>query len=373
MNDKQSDADNAANQPDDQASNTSVYQYLLYGLSIPERTLRGTSAVVGGAIRESTILLLPQAFRSSQSYRALVEQMLDFMVQDVGGVELGADQEKDEQMEAFVARKTVGSFIEMAGIAALHVSPMLVLAVVSDVAYGSSAYLDELGNELKNQGVIEPDSTIDNATDLLEAVSAAAGTAAEAFDTPPLSVDGVRKTIEETRSAVAKVDPTELMPQKELDRIWTEMHTAADEANVSVMDVSAAMSMVTLRRIGDVGRGVLSGAVVAGNMFDRHIFDHYEAALTDISEKGFYVTVSEASRPYIDAVWQNFSSDKETVTEELVSGRLIGKAWRGIRSWLGGDEEGETGSDGAGETGSDGAGETGSDGAGETGSKGDGE
>ena len=36
----------------------SVLDYLLYGASLPERALRGTSAVVAGTLRESANLLL---------------------------------------------------------------------------------------------------------------------------------------------------------------------------------------------------------------------------------------------------------------------------------------------------------------------------
>ena len=66
------DSPNASTQKSDDAREnisvpepSSVTEYLLYGLSLPERTLRSTSAVVGGALRESTGLLVPQAFRSS--------------------------------------------------------------------------------------------------------------------------------------------------------------------------------------------------------------------------------------------------------------------------------------------------------------------
>ena len=67
-------------------SEISVKDHLIYGLSLPERTLRSTSAVVAGTLRESAEMLVPQAFRSSTSYRTLIEQTLTFMAQDVGGV-----------------------------------------------------------------------------------------------------------------------------------------------------------------------------------------------------------------------------------------------------------------------------------------------
>jgi len=40
-----------------------VYKYLMYGLSLPERTVRSSAAMIGGVINESATLLVPQAFR----------------------------------------------------------------------------------------------------------------------------------------------------------------------------------------------------------------------------------------------------------------------------------------------------------------------
>ena len=70
-------------------------------------------------------------------------------------------------------------------------------------------------------------------------------------------------------------------------------------------------------------------------LFDRHVVDHYRTALGDIRKNGFYATLAESSGPYIEAVWTNFSSDKPTITEDILSGKLIGKAAQGIGRWLG--------------------------------------
>ena len=43
------------------------------------------------------------------------------------------------------------------------------------------------------------------------------------------------------------------------------------------------------------------------------------------------------SSPYLEAVWDNFD-DRETWTEELVTGRLFGKAWEGVRGWWSGSD-----------------------------------
>jgi hypothetical protein len=314
-----------------------VYKHLLYGLSVPERALRSGVSLVGGTIRESASLLVPHAFQDSKTYTLVVRQTLDFLVRDIGGVELAKCDPgaPGAAVENFVARKTVGNFIEMANLATIHLSPMLVLAVVSDVAYGSTAYLKEFAAELKHQGLIDDDSSIQHAQDLLTAVSRASSVTASAFDTPPLSIDGLRDTINQTTEAVKQIEPAKLIPQAELDRMWKEMHTLATRENVSVWQLSGAMTLYALGKLGVAARGALSTVRVAGLLVDRHILDHYRGAIADISQKGFYCTVSEASTPYVEAVWRNFAASKPTVTEEILSGRLVGKTYSSVRRWLG--------------------------------------
>lgn len=310
---------------------SAVRKYLLYTLSIPERTLRSGVGLLGGALRESTALLVPQSFQSSKTYEVLMRQMLDFVIQDVGGVE--AEKKPDQpDVENFVARKAVGNFIDLAGLATLHMSPILLLAVVSDVAYGSKKYLQELSVELKRRKVIDENSTIDHVDDLFDAVAAASGRMASTFNTPPLSVEGLRKTIDDTREAVRAIDPTAIVPQAELERLWTEMNDLATRENVGLFEVSSAVTLSALDKIGSLGKGALSTVVVAGKLFDRHVLDHYHEALRKIHVRGIYATVAESSRPYISAVWRNFSLQRPTLTEEIITGRLLKRAYRAVRA-----------------------------------------
>lgn len=320
-------------------SYASVLKYMTYSLSVPERALRSSASLVGGAVRETATLLVPQAFQSSKTYTVMVQQMLDFVVEDIGGVERKATDEESTVVENFVARKTVGNFVEMAGLATMHVSPLTVLAVLSDVAYGSQTFLREWGEELKQQGIIDEHSTINHVDDLLASVAAASSTTATAFDTPPLSVDGLRQTIEETRRSVAGIDPTKVIPQAELERMWREMHTLATREGVTLVELSTTMTLHSLGRVGKLGSGALSGVRVAGSIFDQHVIDHYRTALGDINRDGVYATLALSSAPYIGAVWQNFSSQKTTVTQDLLNGKLVGRTWSGVRRWMGISDE----------------------------------
>lgn len=319
----------------------SISKYLMYGLSLPERTVRSTTAAVSGAVNESAEMLLPGAFRSSKSYSLLVKQTLDFLAHDVGGVERGeAIKDQNVDVEGYVARQTVGGFVDLAARPLLHVSPMTVLAIVSDIAYGSQSYLNELTTELKSQGIIDENSSIDHAADLLAAINQTSSKAADAMGAPPLSIEGLAKTIEEV-TAAANTDVGSVIPQAEVERLWKEMHDVATEQGRDVFEISSAMSMFAMNKVGTLGQGALSTIMVAGNMFERHILDHYWQGLEEIGEKGFYSVLAESSEPYVEAMWKNFSSEKETLTEDILSGKMLGRTMDKIGGWFssGGDKK----------------------------------
>ena len=323
-----------------------VYKYLMFGISLPERTIRSTAAVVSGAISESASLLVPQAFQDSKTYTTFVKQMLDVVAEDVGGVKRPAVDETnggecDPEVEDYVARKAVSSFVDLAGMATLHVSPLTVLAIVSDVAYGSQTYLTELADELKKEGVIAEDSTISNTAELLEAIGTASSETADALDMPPLSVEGLKETIQQTRDSVAKIDPTKLIPQSEIDAMWGDMQSIAEKEHVNVFSVSSAITMYTLENVETVTKGALTTIRVTGNVIDRHVFDHYRQGINEIYEKGLFTMVADSSEPYFDAVYYNFSADRPTITEDIITGKAIEKAWDGVVGWLGGKKESE--------------------------------
>ncbi len=318
----------------EQPTEKSVYDYLTYSLSLPERALRTTSGVLGGVVRESAGLLVPQAFRDSKCYTTLVQQTLDFMCDDIGGVARD-EVDKAGKIEDYVARKTVGNFVEMASLATLHASPMLLLAVVSDVAYGSQTYLKEFADELRREGLIDEHSTIDHAGDLLDALRETTGTAASVFDTPPLSIDGLRESIDATTKSASRMDPTKVLPRAEIDRLWADMQQIASKQDVSLLEVSGAVTLYSLDSIANVGTGALTGMRVAGSLLDRHVIDHYQQALGEIHRRGYYATLAESSGPYIEAVWKNFSTDTPTITGDLLSGKLVGQAAATVGRWLG--------------------------------------
>lgn len=330
--------DIAAGEPSDlvpEAGSTLV-ETLTYGLSLPERTARSASAIVGGLVNETAARLIPTAFRSSRSYTIFVQQALNMMIHDVGGVKNPAAGTAEAE-EAHLAQKAVGGLLDVAGAATLHLSPITVLAVFNDLAYGSGHYLGKLSEELKREGIIDSESSIDHVADLVDALQKTSRKAADSMDAPPISIDGLTTTIAQLQSEISHVDPRKLIPQAEVARLWGEMEDTASKANVGLWAVSTTMTMYAMNRVSLTSRGALSSITVAGNLLDEHIVSHYAGALNEIATNGLYATLSEASSPYLEAVWDNFD-DRETWTEELVTGRLFGKAWEGVRGWWSGSD-----------------------------------
>jgi len=319
-------------QPDGMASQ--LANYLLYTVSLPERTVRTTIGMAAGVAKEAANALVPQAFHDSKSYGLLVHNALRFLTEDIGGVE--GESKRDNSAEEYLARKTVGNFVDLAGLATLHVSPMWFMAIVSDVAYGSKAYVLELAKELEAQGLIDDTSTIHHIDDVLEAVQDASGETASLFDTPPLSVDQLKDSVEKTRRAIGSADYSRVLPQSELTQYWDEMRAISEKENVSLLGVSGALTMHTLGKVSTVSHGAITSVQVVGGLFSRHVVGHYVESLKALSERGIYETLNDVSEPYVNAVWSNFARDKSTWTEEIVSGRAVTKAYDAVADWMGG-------------------------------------
>jgi len=315
----------------------SAGRYLFYGLSLPERAVRSSIGLAAGAARETAQFLVPRAFQDSRTYGIVIRNSLNFLASDVGGVAPDPDGEQPA-IEGYLARKAVGNFVDLAGWATLSCSPIWLMAVVSDVAYGARAYTRELATELKQKGLIDEKSTINSIDDLLGAIQGATGEAAGLFDTPPLSVNDLRATLEATRAALDGADITSVIPESELETLWGEMKQVAGEENVGLLGVSGAVTMLTLQKVGTVGQGALTGVQVVGGLLNRQVISHYTESIVTIREHGFYRSLRDTSEPYIEAVWSNFSIDRETWTEAVFNGRAIGWGFSKVTGWLQGNK-----------------------------------
>jgi hypothetical protein len=344
------------------ASAETMFNKLIFGLSLPERLVRSAVGLTAGTAREIAEFVVPQAFQDSKTYEVMIRNSLGFLVSGVGTVSSDAGKAdapdaadsgevKSEQggntaasghpdpgqpnPGRYIAKKAASNFIDIAGLATLHISPLWILAIVSDAAYGTKSYLNELAQELKDRGLIDETSTIHKVEDLMDAVRQASGTAASTFDQPPLSLDELQMSIEQTRLALLNVDPTDLIPEAEIASMWTEMREVAAQEQISLLGVSAAVAMQTMEAVRDVSEGTITGLLVAGKIVNRNIFGHYARALSGIRENGIWESVRKTYQPYVNMAWSNFMSSRRSWTEQVLDPGHITRAWTKLKGWFG--------------------------------------
>jgi hypothetical protein len=312
----------------------SLFDSLKYGVSLPERFVRSAAGLTAGTAKDLAEFLVPRSFQDSKTYEVVVRNSLNFVIGNIGGVDLPPGPAGAAQPENFLARKAVGNFMDFAGLATLHTSPLWVLAIVSDIAYGTKSYMQELAGELQAQGLIDDASTIHKIDDLLDAVQRASGTAASSLDQPPLSVDELKKSLEQTRLALMDVDPRSLFPEAEIARFWGDMRSLATKEDVSLLGVSGVVAMQTLATVKAVSQGTVTSIIVASQIVNRTVFTHYVDALTRVNQQGLFQTLSNTYEPYVDAVWKNFRDDQRTWTESLMDADTYRSAWTSLKKWV---------------------------------------
>jgi hypothetical protein len=297
-------------------------------VGVPE-SLRSASAYASEWVRESANWLVPSAFRNSRSYSIFVRQMLDYVVNDlsIGGRLHGSDQELTDHDQVILARKTMGGLLDITALATFHLSPLTVMAIFGDLAYGNKDYLQYLADRLVEQRLLPASASIQCPEALVDAVQQALGGAVTVFEQPPISIHGLRKTIQDTRETLLHVDPNHLFPPSEIDQFLRQMELAARAQGASIWDVSATISVVAVGNIQLVSQGGVASLDIAGNMYQQKIIDYYWEGLRAVERQGLITALSRSSEPYLETVWNNYSMDQKTWKEQLLSGELFKWGW----------------------------------------------
>ncbi len=364
-------SDAVTNDSQPQAGDRSVPEQmlsgLLFGLSLPERLVRSAVGITAGTAKEIAEFVVPQAFQTSKSYEVTVRNSLNFLIATVATVSdskeaaapstsapdvavandaatnAGSSAANSSDLAVtdpgrFIAKKAVSNFIDITGLTTLHVSPLWILAIVSDAAYGTKTYLAELASELQKQGLIDDSSTIHKVDDLFAAVQNASGKAASQFDQPPLSLSELKESFNQTRAALNEVDPTLLIPESEIRRYWDDMKQLATRENISLLGVSGAVAMQAVESIRGVSQGTLTGLFVAGKIVNRNIFSHYTSALATIHRNGIWSSVKDSYGPYLEMAWGNFTSSRKSWTEQVLNPAHVTTLWDKVKSMFGGEK-----------------------------------
>lgn len=295
-------------------------EQLSYMLSLPERTIRSLAALAGGTTSLLSETLFPEALRGTTLYKVFIGDAQRFMVDKVAQVqrEAGADP-GEAQPPDYVQRKMVGSALETAGLFAMHLSPLWVLALAGDAAAGSGVFLNRLVEQLKRNGVVPEDTQVNGLTDLLAAMQETTRKSASAIDTPPLSADELSKLATDMTSSYRQMfsKATNLVPR--LDDLWVRMENVANKEHISLERLGGILS-VDLAGIGRKGFGAFMAVGQTGaDLFGENILENYARTLDTINAEGVSSFLGTRLKPFLQAAADAFDPNRKSWTESLLA------------------------------------------------------
>tara|TARA_B100000965_G_scaffold69858_1_gene55091 strand:- start:72 stop:1049 length:978 start_codon:yes stop_codon:yes gene_type:complete len=303
-----------------------LWNVSLYTLSIPERYLRGLTALTGGMLKETTDLVVPDFVQDTTSYNIFVGNLLRFAVENVGGVE--GLYEEDSLEGEYATRKVIGNAIEGVGIATVHASPLWLFAFFADSVKGGQAYLDRLSDELIEKGYIESEKTSKSLKGLLEGIEKTTSSFAQNIDTPPLSKDEIMGNISEIRESINELWETTGKAAGDITEdvgdIMQEFIDTANEEGQSLLELGGVMTLQATSRAKKAAGVAITAPQVAGKMLSENILGYYSDTLADIHEHGYARVASEVIDPYGNAILKQFDANKETWTEKIFKGSVNG-------------------------------------------------
>jgi len=292
-----------------------------YAASLPERVVRSASALAAGTVREVAAVALPIGFRRGRLYRSLVDVTLQFLIEDVGGVQ--AAQPNEQKLgEDFLLRRAAGNGIELMGVIAFRASPVWVLAALADVAGFGRQLIPEIAESLKKEGLLAPDGSFATMEQLLGGLERSSGQLAESVNAPPLDVAGLREEWRKFASEARQLPAPQLPSPSAVTRVWQDLRATAERERRSVFAVSSLLAVAAVSELPERARVLSKGAAVVlrhgGAAVANALLEHYRQSLQQMREVGFLRYGVQQLTPYTNAAIGAFHPARETLTGKLL-------------------------------------------------------
>jgi hypothetical protein len=292
-----------------------------YAASLPERIVRSASALAAGTVREVAAVALPIGLRRGRLYRSLVDITLQFLIEDVGGVQ-GAHAGEAKLGEDFLLRRAAGNGIELMGVIAFRASPVWVLAALADVAGFGRQLIPEIAAALQKEGLLGPGERFATMEQLLQGLERTSAQLADTVNTPPLDVAGLRQEWSKFIAEARELPAPQLPSATAVTGLWQELRTTADREQRSIFEVSSLLALSAVSELPERARVLSkstaivlqrSGAALAGALLE-----HYRQSLKEMRDVGFVRYGVRQLTPYTDAALAAFAPARETLTGKLL-------------------------------------------------------
>jgi hypothetical protein len=292
-----------------------------YLISLPERFVRSAVGLGAGAVREVGALAIPERVREGQLYQHLVDTMLRYLIEQVGGVE-GVYQTEEKLAGNFLIRRSAGNALEVLGIVAFRASPVWVLAAMADICGAGRQLIPEIAQALKAEGLLEEDAQFTSVEQILDGLERTASRLAATVNTPPLDVPALRQEWQAIREAAGSIAPDSLPSRDAIGSLWTQLKHEAERQDRSVFELSSMLALSAIGALPEKLRWLSASAKLTasrtGQVFGAALLDHYRQTLHDIRQVGFLKYASRQFGPYVRAAIVQFSPKRRTMTQRLV-------------------------------------------------------
>ncbi len=302
-----------------------------YLLSLPERLIRSTVGLGAGVAREVGEVALPDGIRHSQLYRNLVDATLQYLIEQVGGVE-GVYRTDAALPDNFLARRTAGNAVEILGIVAFRASPVWILAALADLCGIGRHLIPEVTEALKAQGLLDADARFTTVDQMLDGLERTSTRLAAAVNTPPLDVAGLRSEWEAIREEARHLPPASLPSRESISHVWAELKAESARQDRSIFETSSVMAVSAARALPAGVRWLSAsarvGATRTSQVFAAALLDHYRQTLSEIQQAGYLTYAGRQFRPYVRAAAGQFSPKRRTLTQRLLEKFGQRSRWR---------------------------------------------
>jgi hypothetical protein len=283
--------------------------------------VRSASALAAGTVREVATVALPIGFRRGRLYRNLVDVTLQFLIEDVGGVQ-GAQPSEQKLGEDFLLRRAAGNGIELMGVVAFRASPVWVLAALADVAGFGRQLIPEIAETLKKEGLLAPDDSFATMEQLLGGLERTSGRLAESVNAPPLDVEGLRQEWRRFADEARQLPAPQLPSASAVTRLWQDLRATAEKEQRSVFAVSSLLALAAVGELPERARVLSKSAAVVlrhgGAAVANALLDHYRQSLNELRHLGFLQYGIRQLTPYTQAAIGAFHPARETLTGKLL-------------------------------------------------------
>lgn len=155
---------------------------------------------------------------------------------------------------------------------------------------------------------------------MLDGLERFAGRTADTINTPPLDVPALRREWNALRADAASI-PTPAI--ESLDQLWRDLNIEATRQRRSPFAVSTVMALSAIAGIPErvlwLSRTAPIAAKHTGVLLGDALLSHYRDTLSAIHREGFVTYWVREYKPYVKAAAQQFSVNRRSLTEKLLS------------------------------------------------------